>query len=74
MLNKCANPECPSDFHYFRGGQLFHVERTLVADASRRAHNVEHFWLCPNCAERMTLLYDRERGLRVVPRDSSRAA
>lgn len=74
MLNKCANPACPSQLHYFRDGQLFQVERDSEADGSSPSHNVEHFWLCGRCSETMVLLYDRENGLRVVPRDRRRAA
>jgi hypothetical protein len=74
MLNKCANPECPSEFRYFRDGQVFQVEREIEGDGYKPSHNVEHFWLCGRCAETMTLLYDRQNGLRVVRRDTRRAA
>ncbi len=74
MIDKCANPECPEPFRYFRGGRLFQVDHDdtghrilgpfLVSESGGK-HRLEHFWLCAGCARRMTLTIDSERG--VIP-------
>jgi hypothetical protein len=73
MLSKCANPECAAPFHYLREGKLFQIERRngtlsiagpqLVGDT----RSVEHFWLCGPCSETMTLAFERQQGLIVIP-------
>lgn len=66
MLSKCANPECTVPFFYLRDGKLFRVERP-DDDGGRLSHNVEHFWLCRNCAATLTLHVDKEGRVTVVP-------
>jgi len=61
MVTKCANPACPTEFRYFRGGKLFHVEpdaRPMTHDADFRGHShaIEFFWLCEACALTMAIV------------------
>lgn len=68
MLSKCANPECSARFLYLHDGKVFRVEPQALHKApagTPAAHNVviaakpgqrpEYFWLCSNCADRLTL-------------------
>lgn len=71
MLAKCINPACPKRFHYLREGRIFHIDRgNSPAEAPRQSHNVEHFWLCGDCCETMTVLCDPKQGVQVVPRSA----
>jgi hypothetical protein len=75
MLSKCANPECFAPFHYLREGKLFQMElRTakptnpeprLVGAGNGR--NVEHFWLCGTCSQKMTLAFEPAQGVVIIP-------
>lgn len=74
MLSKCANPSCSTPFVYLRDGKIFKLESegerpgpTLVS-RSKPARRVEHFWLCGNCAPEMTVTFDAEMGVHVVPK------
>ncbi len=77
MLAKCANPNCSSRFLYLHEGRLFRIERTEPAagkSAADRpylvkngARHIEHYWLCPRCAELMTLSFDPASGVVTVP-------
>jgi hypothetical protein len=77
MLSKCANPACRAAFQYLRQGRLYQFElEPLSAEASghpeksdkKPARNVEHFWLCSQCSETMTLACDpSRRAITVVP-------
>ena len=68
---KCANPACPTAFHWLGGGKFFRFrpdEAGVVAergdgDASGNLHGVRHFWLCERCSHVFTLLHDREHGI-----------
>ena len=77
MVSKCANPGCPATFLYFHTGKLFRVE-TSSGQERRRAmgdeetprkplRRVEFYWLCENCAPRMTLAYEHDTGISVRP-------
>ncbi len=80
MLSKCANPNCSASFLYFHEGKLFRSESasangiaaydTGMKKSSRR---IEFFWLCANCAPRMTLIRDGE-GITVRPMSQAQAA
>ncbi len=78
MLAKCVNPACSKPLHYLRDGRIFHIERNPpLAESGKQSHNVEHFWLCGDCCQSMTVLFDPQRGVQVVPRSArpgSRAA
>ncbi len=78
MIHKCANAECSEPFHYLREGRLFQVDREAVEPPlggnSKPSHNVEHFWLCGRCAEKLTLVYERGRGVVTRPISQLRRA
>jgi len=75
MLTKCANPSCSTPLVYLREGKIFMMEAAAqpVADnpktvAAKSAFRIEHFWLCGPCSSQLTLAWDRERGVQVVPK------
>jgi hypothetical protein len=78
MLSRCANVQCAKPFLRLREGKLFLVETERIAKpgesagppfvrARRQQRQVEHFWLCSECAARYSLVYNRERGVALVP-------
>ena len=78
MLSQCANTQCHKPFLRLREGKLFLVETDRLAKpgeppsppfvrARQQQRQVEHFWLCDECAARWTLIYDRDIGVAVVP-------
>jgi hypothetical protein len=71
VLSKCANPSCSASFRYFHQGKLFRMETGALEDRSpgKTARRAEFYWLCDNCAPRMTLDYDRRKGVVVKPVD-----
>lgn len=79
MLSKCANPGCSTQLLYLREGKIFMMEQPptpqpVPAEGTRKnspAARVEHFWLCGPCSVDMTLVYDRETGVMVVPKKKS---
>jgi hypothetical protein len=84
MVSKCANPDCSAPFRYFHTGKLFRVDtavgldrrRTLGQDAreDKPLRRLEFFWLCQDCAEKMTLIFDKESRVSVRRKDYARAA
>jgi hypothetical protein len=76
---KCANPVCPTAFHWTGGGKFFRFRPDTVAvsgsawtdaptDASTNAspdegHGVRHYWLCERCSLVFTLVYEEEYGV-----------
>ena len=78
MLSKCTNPECSATFLYLHRGRLFRVEtfgredrRRLLEDAigaTKPMRRIEFYWLCDDCAEKMTLSFDKKEGIVVRPR------
>jgi len=84
MVSKCANPECSASFRYFHEGKLFRVEtsggqdrrRTMGRDGevAKTLRRLEFFWLCENCASRMTLVHDKESGVTVRSADYAHSA
>jgi len=80
MLSKCANPACSKPLVYLREGKIFRMEQLpgpqpagQNGDPSRNSHQIEHFWLCGACSARMTLVYDREDGVQVLPKQRTMA-
>lgn len=84
MLAKCANPACSAPFLYLREGKLYQMEvgtspsagapdHQLVPRDARSARRLEFFWLCGNCARRMTLVSQGGSGIVVVPLGTQRA-
>jgi hypothetical protein len=79
MVSKCANPDCSASFRYFHEGKLFRVEtstglerrRAMGQDSSpgKPIRRLEFFWLCEDCAAKMTLVFDRQSGIAVRAKD-----
>jgi hypothetical protein len=77
MVSKCANPACTEPFLYFHRGKLFRLEtegredrrRVMGDDTSlkKSTRRIEFYWLCADCAETMTLAFDRTAGISVRP-------
>lgn len=78
MLSHCANTRCHKPFLRLREGKLFLVETERLMKpgqpasppfvrARQQQRQVEHYWLCDECAAQWTLIYDRERGVALVP-------
>ncbi len=72
MLAKCANPSCSTELVYLREGKIFMVEAPTQEQkpepSPKPANRVEHFWLCGPCAAQLTLAYDRQSGVQIVPK------
>jgi len=68
---KCANPACPTAFHWTGGGKFFRfrpepapaVGNNPTADSPGGIHGVRHYWLCERCSQVFTLVYDEEHGV-----------
>jgi len=68
---KCANPACPTAFHWTGGGKFFRFRPDPVptngsnptADSPGGIHGVRHYWLCECCSHVFTLVYDEEHGV-----------
>jgi len=78
MLSRCANSQCLKPFLRLREGKLFLVETARLKKPGEAAtppfvrarqpqRQVEHYWLCDDCASVWTLIYDKERGLALTP-------
>jgi len=71
MLSKCANPVCFTPFRYLRDGKLFEIDSNIgfenAVEAKKSARRVEFFWLCGECAAKMTVVRDPEKGVITVP-------
>jgi hypothetical protein len=72
MLSQCANIQCSKPFLRLREGKLFVVEvdratKPGQSAGMRQPRSVEHYWLCDACAGQLTLQYDAERGVALVP-------
>ena len=81
MLSKCANPFCSTPLIYLREGKIFIVEPSSHSQVRpegpvliKPGNRVEHFWLCGPCSLEMTVAYDHERGVTVVPKPKTRIA
>jgi hypothetical protein len=74
MLSKCANPSCQAPFQYLSEGKLFRFDRQRIHKATphlvtekKPARRLEHFWLCSDCANHMTVTWDGDQGVHVQP-------
>lgn len=73
MVSKCANPECSAPFLYFHRGKLFRIDTEGRPDRRRNMGNenksgrglrrIEFYWLCDDCAGKMTLAFDKVSGV-----------
>ncbi len=68
---KCANPACPTAFHWTGGGKFFRFRHDPVAlsenhsssDPPHGIPGVRHYWLCERCSHVFTLVYGEECGV-----------
>ena len=78
MLSRCANSQCSKPFLRLREGKLFLVETDRLTKpggpvappfvrARQLQRQVEHYWLCDDCAVQWTLVYEGERGVVLAP-------
>lgn len=61
MVSKCANPECSKKFLHLHEGKIFHLSPTPEVEAAGKGFVpalYERFWLCDQCCQRMTLVWD----------------
>jgi hypothetical protein len=78
VIQKCANPECGSEFLYASRGRLFAYEirhpsapcRDVLSPICemKRSHAAVCFWLCELCSLRFTLYFTSKAGLSVLAR------
>jgi hypothetical protein len=77
MLSKCANSSCSNPFLYLNKGKLYRMEidtpltegTAAAADFAPKkfARRIEYFWLCDECAPRMTLTFKKGVGIKAMP-------
>jgi hypothetical protein len=68
---KCANPACPTVFHWLIGGKFFRFSTPDCASCAGKSnggskcshHPVKHFWLCEGCSNAFTLAYTEAEGV-----------
>jgi hypothetical protein len=67
---KCANPACPTTFHWTGGGKFFRFRPDPLPDSAKSpaessggVHGVRHYWLCERCSQALTLVYCEEFGV-----------
>ena len=68
---KCANPACPTAFHWTGGGKFFRfrpdpgstTESNSTPDSPQGIHGVRHYWLCERCSHIFTLVYEEGCGV-----------
>lgn len=71
MHPKCANPACPTAFHWLAGGKFFRFRDGLkLAHAGtsgtlpkKDEGGARHFWLCERCSRVFSLTYDEMHGV-----------
>jgi hypothetical protein len=84
MVSRCANPVCSSLFLYLHAGKIFRTEAETSsrlatgfgadAEMKKPARRVELFWLCNECASKMTLVFCKDAGATVRPIAQAKAA
>ena len=84
MVSKCANPECVATFRYFHLGKLFRLEIDSGLDRRRSMgteeatkkplRRIEFYWLCEDCAQKMTIVFEKGVGVSARPNVFPKAA
>jgi len=77
MITACANPACNRPFHYLRGGRLYRFDlrapqfrgKGLSNAISEAAHDrtTLFFWLCKQCSANLSLRFEPNTGITIVP-------
>ena len=68
---KCANPACPTAFQWTGGGKFFRFrpdpapqsDSVSTTDSPGGIHGLRHYWLCEQCSQMFTLVYDTQCGV-----------
>lgn len=68
---KCANPACPTAFHWTESGKFFRFRPEQIPPSVCSPpkgspiglHGAHHYWLCERCSHAFTLVYDGEFGV-----------
>jgi len=68
---KCANPACPTVFHWTGGGKFYRFRpdpdapslSSSTDDLPGGVHGVRHYWLCERCSVVFTLVYEDAYGV-----------
>jgi len=73
MICQCANPRCGREFRYLHEGHIFVLEPELPftwheGQTSIDHYEVRRYWLCDDCARRMTLRRQSDGSVRLMPR------
>jgi hypothetical protein len=68
MVSQCANPNCQKPLHYLRDGKVFLFSRKNNLKGISALQNLEHFWLCGDCAKQWTLIIDGQNEVRLLER------
>jgi hypothetical protein len=84
VVSKCANPDCAASFRYFHQGKLFRLETEAGPDRRRALGNddeikkplrrIEFYWLCEDCAQKMTIVVEKGVGVSARPNAFPKAA
>jgi hypothetical protein len=84
MVSKCANPVCSATFRYFHQGKLFRFDTPSRLDRRCSMGNgdspnpplrrLEFYWLCENCVQKMTLVFEKDAGIIARPKPLVRSA
>jgi hypothetical protein len=70
MVSKCANPECSTPLRYLRDGKIFRIEVEEDSTKGKKpVRRVEHFWLCGECAQTMSISFSNDRQITIVPKE-----
>lgn len=70
MIEKCANPNCSTEFLYTSQGRIFSYDPPAVPNHGVVASKTTFFWLCETCSHHLTLKFIPESGLHMVDIDS----
>jgi hypothetical protein len=65
MLKTCANPGCGAKFLYLRHGVLF-TFRSRQSFTGAAINVPEWFWLCRECSQTVTLVFDPVNGRQAI--------
>jgi len=68
---KCANPACPTAFHWLGGGKFFRFQAVSAPLPSKvqgallltGTHGVWHYWLCERCSHVFSLAHDETQSV-----------
>jgi hypothetical protein len=72
VFQRCANPQCSSQFDY-RQGQLIRTPKQERQGDFGESPEVQHYWLCGVCACRYFLEFRPGKGVIMLPLPIRRA-